>query len=334
LLIYRFSHKDFGLRSQIKIRPQRTIVRLRIILIWRLAKIFITKSVLLSATQSDLIYKVERKDVKKLLIYFLIEHKSYYDRWVLFQVLGYIVRINEREHEINKIERKKKREKNKENNIPINTGIAKEYITPVIPIIFYHGEKKWNYKDNIKKLYSSLDICNKYLPDFEYELLDLSDLHDDEIKGIIFLKAAILAMKHYYNKDFDLIFQQILLLFFDIIDQKSTLEFIAIISLYSSSNKNRGGKWLKSNLKKNFRKVFGNKCGVIMDSVGNIWIEQGKKEMLLETLKTKFNFISQSIASTIQSIQDDKTLHTINREAILCNDIKEFQLKLKKIVLL
>jgi len=35
---YRFSHKDFGLRSQIKIRPQRTIVRLRIILIWRLAK--------------------------------------------------------------------------------------------------------------------------------------------------------------------------------------------------------------------------------------------------------------------------------------------------------
>jgi len=44
-MTYRFSHKDFGLRSQIKIRPQRTIVRLRIILIWRLAKIFMTKSV-------------------------------------------------------------------------------------------------------------------------------------------------------------------------------------------------------------------------------------------------------------------------------------------------
>ena len=43
--MYRFSHKDFGLRSQIKIRHQRTIVRLRIILIWRLAKIFMTKSV-------------------------------------------------------------------------------------------------------------------------------------------------------------------------------------------------------------------------------------------------------------------------------------------------
>jgi len=47
LFSYRFSHKDFGLCSQIKIRPQRTIVRLRIILIWRLAKIFMTKSVAL-----------------------------------------------------------------------------------------------------------------------------------------------------------------------------------------------------------------------------------------------------------------------------------------------
>jgi len=43
--IYRFSYKDFGLGSHIKICPQRTNVRLRIILIWRLAKIFITKSV-------------------------------------------------------------------------------------------------------------------------------------------------------------------------------------------------------------------------------------------------------------------------------------------------
>ena len=44
-VFYRFSYKDFGLCSHIKIRPQRTNVRLRVILIWRLAKIFITKSV-------------------------------------------------------------------------------------------------------------------------------------------------------------------------------------------------------------------------------------------------------------------------------------------------
>jgi len=41
----RFSHKSFGLCSQIKIRPQLTILRLQIILIWRLGKIIMTKSV-------------------------------------------------------------------------------------------------------------------------------------------------------------------------------------------------------------------------------------------------------------------------------------------------
>jgi len=51
--------------------------------------------ILLSATQSDLVFKVRRKDGKKLLIYILFEHKSFVDRWVLFQLLGYIVRISE-----------------------------------------------------------------------------------------------------------------------------------------------------------------------------------------------------------------------------------------------
>jgi len=62
--------------------------------------------ILLSATQSDLVFKVNTKDGKKLLICILNEHKSFLDRWVLFQLLGYIVRISERELEINALERK------------------------------------------------------------------------------------------------------------------------------------------------------------------------------------------------------------------------------------
>jgi len=53
---YRFSYKDFGLCSQIKIRPQRTNVRLRIFLIWGLVKIFIT---------TDLVIKIlARRQIK------------------------------------------------------------------------------------------------------------------------------------------------------------------------------------------------------------------------------------------------------------------------------
>jgi len=98
--------------------------------------------ILLSATQSDLVLKVNRKDGKKLLIYILIEHKSFLDKWVLFQVLGYTVRISEREREIKALERKKQRQNNIKNGLPENHGIEKECITVVVPVIFYHGKKK------------------------------------------------------------------------------------------------------------------------------------------------------------------------------------------------
>ncbi|ETR66396.1 MAG: hypothetical protein OMM_12847 [Candidatus Magnetoglobus multicellularis str. Araruama] len=69
-------------------------------------KSFINKQ--LKGSQSDLLYKVKTIDNSLLYIYLLLEHKSYIDRWVLFQLLGYIVQIGDRERMINKVKRKKK----------------------------------------------------------------------------------------------------------------------------------------------------------------------------------------------------------------------------------
>jgi len=74
-------------------------------------KSFINKQ--LKGSQSDLLYKVKTIDNELLFIYILLEHKSYIDRWVLFQLLGYIVQIGDRERMINKVKRKRKREKTK-----------------------------------------------------------------------------------------------------------------------------------------------------------------------------------------------------------------------------
>ena len=180
--------------------------------------------ILLSATQSDLVFKVKTKDKKKLLIYILIEHKSFLDRWVLFQLLGYIVRLNEREREINALERKNKRQENIKNDLPENKGIEKECITVILPVILYHGTKDWT------------------------------------------------------------------------IDEKG---------------------------------------GNVIEAVSNIWIEQGKKEksreMVIEALKIKYNNVTKSISSIVQSIKDEEMLHSLHREVILCNNMSEFQHRLEKI---
>ena len=294
---------------------------------------------MLSALQSDLIFKVKRKDGKKILIYVLIEHKSFVDKWVLFQVLGYIVRINEREREIKEIERKRKKDENKKNNRPENEGVEKECITVVLPVILYHGINKWNIEKDLSALYCNADNFTNYIPEFDYELVNLSNYNDNEITGNVYLRAALLVMKHYHSDLFDEIFIQILSLLVNHIEQGSTIRFIATITLYSSSHKSRGQNWLTSNIEKYYIKAFGNKGGEVMSTVSNIWIEQGKKEgiiekardMVIDALKVKYKSASQSLGTIIQSIKDEDILNNLLREVILCNNITEFQHKLEKI---
>jgi hypothetical protein len=295
--------------------------------------------ILLSATQSDLVFKVKRKDGKKLLIYILFEHKSFVDRWVLFQLLGYSVRISEREREIQSVERKKKRQANLEQDLPENTGIEKECITVVLPVIMYHGQKDWNVDENLSAVYCSADSFVNYVPEFDFELIDLSSFKDHQITGNVYLRVAMLVMKHYNSDQFDEIFSTMLSLLAEHLNEVTTIHFIATVTLYSSSHQLRGKKWLTSNIENNYIKAFGEKGGNVMNTVGNIWIEQGIKEglikkareMVLEATKIKYNNASQPLTSILQSIKDEEMLNNLHREVFLCNNISEFQHKLEKI---
>jgi hypothetical protein len=78
-----------------------------------------------------------------------------------------------------------------------------------------------------------------------------------------------------------------------------------------------------------------------MNAVSNIWIEEGRKEgllekareMVIEALIVKYNNVSQSISAFVRAIKDENILRNLLREAILCNDINEFQYRLQKITI-
>ena len=287
----------------------------------------------LELSHSDLLFRVNLKDGSKLLIYFLIEHKSYIDRWVLFQIWGYIVRICERERDIKKIERQKKREDNILNKRPENEGIETEYLTPVIPLVLYHGTKKWKFPEKLSQLFKPKKKFIRFIPDFDYELINLSGYDDNKIRGIVFLRVALLVMKHYFLDDLEEKLPDILSLLADMINKKSGLEFLELVLRYLSANKNYDKDWLE----KNMEKAFTEKGEKIMNTIADIWIKEGKKEglleeareMVIEALKVKFNNVSQAIASVIQAIKDREILRNIHREAILCQNISEFQNRLK-----
>ena len=108
---------------------------------------------------SDLLYHVRLRDGSPAYIYVLLEHKSFPDWRTLFQLLGYFVRIQER-------------------SLRETRGM-----TPVIPLVVYHGRSYWPVDYRMASLYTGPEELRRYWPDFAYHLVDLSRYSDDEIVG-------------------------------------------------------------------------------------------------------------------------------------------------------
>jgi hypothetical protein len=52
---------------------------------------------------------------------------------------------------------------------------------PVLPVIFYDGPEKWTSEINFYNKTAMNDIFEKYIPKFEYELINLNDYEETEL---------------------------------------------------------------------------------------------------------------------------------------------------------
>ena len=133
----------------------------------------------LRASYSDLVYNCKYGDNTDLKISLLFDHKSYPESFPHFQLLGYMLKIWETQIK------------------------QKQDLTPVIPIIFYHGKQKWKIKP-FKEYFSELDDnLQKFIPKFDYQLIDTSDFTDKQITELfesLQLQIGILLMKNIYNE--------------------------------------------------------------------------------------------------------------------------------------
>jgi len=123
---------------------------------------------------SDLLFRVELADGRPSYVYLLFEHKSRPDPDTPFQLLRYLVRIWERYRK----------------NHP------KGPLPPALPVVFYHGARRWRVAKSFRGLVHCPEELVPYLPDFRYELCDLSTYADEDIRGQVLLRAALLALKY------------------------------------------------------------------------------------------------------------------------------------------
>src|SRR5262245_54509877 len=206
---------------------------------------------------SDLIFRVKLKRGGKAYVYILFEHKSSPDTWVLWQVLLYAVSIWG-------VERKKKAKK----------------LSPILPIIFYHGKERWQYGTRLSDLidFGGFDELREYVPDFRGILTDISHREDKEIKGKPLLRFGLLILKYAFLKELSTRFADILKVYKPI-RRESGLGFLRTSLRYLIN----GRKHLTEEvMNESLEKAFPEEEEEIMQTLAETWIRRGRKEGLEE----------------------------------------------------
>jgi predicted transposase/invertase (TIGR01784 family) len=129
---------------------------------------------------SDIVFKINLKNSQEFkYVSILLEHKSRPDNFTIIQVgsylfSGYLKQI-----------------KNKE---PLHI---------IIPLVYYNGEKKWEVK-TMQQLFSETpEVLQKYIPFIFLNLVDLSQLSEEDILKLQdgFLASSLLVQKYRFDPD-------------------------------------------------------------------------------------------------------------------------------------
>jgi hypothetical protein len=126
---------------------------------------------------SDLLYSVPLKSGGKVFLYLLFEHKSQPDKQARLQLLRYMVRIWEQEW-------RKRRQ-----------------LSPIVPILFYHGQETWSYPVEFADLVEPPEALKRFTPHFRHLLTDLSAYSDEQVVGEVWLRVSLLVLKHIFDQN-------------------------------------------------------------------------------------------------------------------------------------
>lgn len=166
--------------------------------------------------QSDLLYQTRLKgDGRILSLYFLFEHKSQPEQLIALQLLSYLLGIWQSQVK------------------------QKESLTPIIPLVVYHGEKVWNVPTDLFSLLNAPEGVRPYVLDFHYQLSDFSHLSAEEIKGEIWLRVCLSVLRVIFHPGLRHELQPLIELAFELWEKETGIEYIRTIMYYLTRATNR-----------------------------------------------------------------------------------------------
>jgi predicted transposase/invertase (TIGR01784 family) len=131
---------------------------------------------------SDLVYQCTYKGTTEIKITLLFEHKSFKPQYPLIKLLQYMLNIWDRQ---------------------LN---EKQSLTPIIPVLFYHGKEKWEIQSFYDYFPGIDDQLKRFIPCFSIIFTNITTIPDEQIISKLFDREAnkvlFLLMKHIYDTEY------------------------------------------------------------------------------------------------------------------------------------
>ena len=201
---------------------------------------------------------------------------------------------------------------------------GEENLTPVIPFIFYHGERASKLHDNFRDYFKVEDWLKKYLLSFEMIIFDTTKIKDSEIRKSMnhnaFVMTSLLLMKNIFA-DIDT-FKPVIESIIELDDDRKIMlfEYIAIKKDLTEEKLNDI--------------IIDLKGDTEMPNLAEIWMEKGKLNELYGSIKRglelKFKDIGKKLFLKIQDITEIDRLTKIQDALYVINDADEFKRFIKK----
>ena len=301
---------------------------------------------------SDLIYSTVTRFNTALRIAFLYEHKSYPDEWVDFQSLRYLVGYWVQEFDqlnAKPFATEKAQEQARQNKQP-------QTLTPIVVLLVYHGKEAWQVELRFARHFSGMEDANsplsqalgRYVPDFEPHLINISSMSDEAIQGEVVTRLFVLVLKHIFDNGLGGHLDEILQLASEVLGQPSGMAMVMALLRYIGRSAVRIDK---AEMTQKLLTYLPKEGGVLMETMAQEWIEEGKKEgidigkkegieqgkliaqrqTLLQLLQFRFPSTveeSERYITYLAQIHDINSLTQLVNQLLIAPTLAEFEQKL------
>ncbi|HNW47377.1 MAG TPA: Rpn family recombination-promoting nuclease/putative transposase, partial [Thermotogota bacterium] len=234
----------------------------------------------------DLLFRVKMQQ-EEAYVYLLFEHKSKVDKHVSLQLLGYMTSIWKK-------------------TVPRPLPV-------ILPVVFYQGREKWEAPQWFSNRFSNSDSMDgdlkDYIPDYKYELFEISSLREEEVKGAKRLRIYldVIRMRALEGKEaIREVMLRVTVTISELPQTEANERFFQVCIIYLFDTMEREYFQQLSELMKTVSEERSEKMQTIADMLRQEGIkkgrEEGREELLWKQIAKKFPKASQKYFERLKSL--------------------------------